>query len=354
MAAFDDVGACCSLKSCGRQDFLPISCDFCKQQFCQDHFRPEMHECEKYKTESQTYCPPCPSASVEQASLRCAAPGCKESMASHNRVRCQVCHQDTCLKHRYETDHPCQRLDDLVKAALVRAAQEVPAAERAQVKETLLKVFGNILNNPGNEKFRSLKKANALVKERLRHPSCIALLKLCRFEDREDVYVCPSAVDLTPMRKTVAALQRVGDAGSSESGGSGVRIVNGVIQRSAPPAQPAEPQGKAGGKGAATVPPAAANTHAADSRAKAPSGGYPAPAKKAADKPGGFERRGLSSQQVHQAQEDALRKAREERKEKYKLEGDGASSSQPAKAAPKAAGTSNSTESNNSSDCTVQ
>lgn len=353
MAAFDDVGAHCSLRSCGQQDFLPISCEYCKKPFCKDHFRPEAHDCEKYLPDSQTYCPPCPSAAAERAPLRCATPGCKETLASHNRVRCQRCHQETCLKHRYEADHPCQRIDDLVKAALIRAAEEVPAAERNQVQETLQKVFGNILTNPGNEKFRSLKKANTLVKDRLKHSSCVALLRLCGFEDRGEAYVCPVTADLTAMRKTVSALQLttyVPPPQVTESSSSGVRIVNGVIQRSAPPAQPAViAQGKAkpSSAGVATAAAAAAATDKSEVRAP---GGYPA--KKAAPKSvPGFERRGLSGQQVHKEQEEALRKAREERKERYKLEGEDSGAPFP-KAQSKAPGSGS--DSNSSSDCTVQ
>ena len=42
------VGRQCSHQSCMLVDFLPIKCLHCSAPFCQDHFLPESHSCEKW------------------------------------------------------------------------------------------------------------------------------------------------------------------------------------------------------------------------------------------------------------------------------------------------------------------
>ena len=44
-----NIGEQCSEKSCMTVDFLPFKCQYCKESFCSDHFRPEGHKCEKYE-----------------------------------------------------------------------------------------------------------------------------------------------------------------------------------------------------------------------------------------------------------------------------------------------------------------
>eukprot|EP00434_Breviolum_minutum_P021617 symbB.v1.2.019080.t1/scaffold1547.1/size112433/1 len=97
--------------------------------------------------------------------------------------------------------------------------------EFAEAVRTLSKVFGNILSQPTNEKYRSLRKDNAVVKEKLKHPSCVASLQLCGFVEDGDFYVCPESSDLTTMRRVSAILKAVPL--------DGVRIVDGVITRPA-------------------------------------------------------------------------------------------------------------------------
>eukprot|EP00928_Gymnodinium_smaydae_P038219 TRINITY_DN26404_c0_g1_i1.p1 TRINITY_DN26404_c0_g1~~TRINITY_DN26404_c0_g1_i1.p1 ORF type:complete len:339 (+),score=64.36 TRINITY_DN26404_c0_g1_i1:32-1048(+) len=309
MAAFNDVGEICSLVSCAKQDFLPFKCSQCEKKFCKDHFMPEAHSCEGASVQTvQT------AISGSAQTRRCGAAGCRELLGPSNTVVCQRCRQEVCLRHRYEGDHQCMSLDEVVRAALLRAAEEIPTEERAAIRETLLKVFRNVLENPGNEKFRSLKKANALVRERLKHPASVAILRLCGFEDVGESYTCSPVADLTAMRKMVAALQAAEQSSATPAAqaprpaGSGTRIVNGVIQRtpttngyaaaSAPSCAPAAPAA------AAEVPIVAT-----------------AAAKRPAIKPLGaatFERRGASAEQTRKEQEDALREARAAQKQRYK------------------------------------
>lgn len=42
------VGKQCSEASCHLVDFLPTKCDHCHEAFCQDHYRPDTHNCKKW------------------------------------------------------------------------------------------------------------------------------------------------------------------------------------------------------------------------------------------------------------------------------------------------------------------
>jgi len=129
-----------------------------------------------------------------------------------------------------------------VDAALRHAQSEMAPKDFRNAHSTLLKVSNNILSEPGNEKYRTLKKSNAIVQEKLCHPACIEALRLCGFSDVDEAYVCRSAADLSVMRRMSAAL-RAGSLQSSQQGSAaaglaapvstwsagGRRIVNGVI-----------------------------------------------------------------------------------------------------------------------------
>jgi hypothetical protein len=43
-----DIGQRCSLSTCNLVDFLPIKCLHCKAPYCQEHFQPDKHTCEKW------------------------------------------------------------------------------------------------------------------------------------------------------------------------------------------------------------------------------------------------------------------------------------------------------------------
>lgn len=245
------------------------------------------------------------------------------------------------MKHRFENDHPCVPLEVMVSQALSKARQDMSREGYAEAHATLLKVFGNILKEPTNEKFRSLKKENAVVKQKLNHPACIQALLTCGFEDRGDVYVCRSAVDFNMMRQMQIALQKnqPGQApqqiGSAPSG-QGTRLVNGVIIREAPAPAPA-------------VKAVAKNSQPLAESASVPksSGGYAAPKHKSARD---FESRSKREQQ-EQAQREALEEARRLQKDRYKT---GADAPQAAFKAPVTPATSGSQNQNSTSDCVMQ
>mmetsp|Transcript_37799 Transcript_37799/g.112840 ORF Transcript_37799/g.112840 Transcript_37799/m.112840 type:complete len:480 (-) Transcript_37799:122-1561(-) len=85
---------------------------------------------------------------------------------------------------------------------------EVPPEQASEVYTTLAKVFGNILRNPCDDKFRTLRKNNKLVAGSLgTSMSAVSLLCLVGFEDEEDVFHCPMTADLEQMRAANAVLQ---------------------------------------------------------------------------------------------------------------------------------------------------
>ncbi|CAJ1343750.1 unnamed protein product, partial [Effrenium voratum] len=108
---------------------------------------------------------------------------------ARNRLQCQRCGQAVCIHHRFEDQHPCVDLQVAVREALAAAQQSLRPEEFGEAVRTLTKVFGNILSEPKNAKFRSLRKGNAVVKEKLKHPACLAALTMCGFVDDGECYV---------------------------------------------------------------------------------------------------------------------------------------------------------------------
>ncbi|CAK9081963.1 AN1-type zinc finger protein 1 (Zinc finger AN1-type-containing protein 1) [Durusdinium trenchii] len=307
MAAFSDVGAVCSVPSCGQQDFLPTTCFACKRPFCKDHYRAELHGCEA-SSESVLLEVPSPKRT---SGASCAAPGCKEQISVHNGLQCARCGQVVCVHHRFEDQHPCVDLEAAVKKALAEAQSSLRPEEFSEAVRTLTKIFDNILSQPKNAKFRSLRKENAVVKEKLKHPSCLASLRLCGFVEDADVFVCPDSVDLSTMRRVCTQLKldhddqwahqerHKGHPGDQEAVplSEGVRLVDGVIVR--PPK--VEAQG---------APVQSRGYSDISSRSAPAGGGKQRPTKSAFD----FQRRERNTQQ---AQMDDLQELRRQRKEQY-------------------------------------
>eukprot|EP00927_Polykrikos_kofoidii_P005277 TRINITY_DN1209_c0_g1_i1.p1 TRINITY_DN1209_c0_g1~~TRINITY_DN1209_c0_g1_i1.p1 ORF type:complete len:379 (+),score=68.12 TRINITY_DN1209_c0_g1_i1:73-1137(+) len=324
MTAFADVGATCAEASCGRQVAI---CPRCKSAIPITAVGDELPE---HVCKSQVEGP---------CVRRCAGKGCKEALSMHNTVNCWRCRQDVCIKHRFEDAHDCVSIDDVVKAALVRAQQEMTTAEFEMAQKTLLKVFGNILAEPGNEKFRTLKKANTVVQEKLRHSTCQEALRLSGFHDVGEAFVCRPNADLGVMRQMTAVLKTyrpeaarsAGTASTSAvptrasstatpAAASGTRLLDGVIVRT-PPRQVQE--AKPSATSAHSVP-------AASTAAKVPP---PVPGT-GGQKPRSafdFEKRGDREKSL-QVQEAQLAEARRQQKERYQTGGAADSTNQHSKA----------------------
>nr|CEL69039.1 TPA: nnucleoredoxin, putative [Neospora caninum Liverpool] len=74
---------------------------------------------------------------------------------------------------------------------------------------TVVKIVNNILNNPGDPKYLSLKKNNASVQARLGNRNFIKILKLAGFQETPDAYKCsecPDTAKLRDVRDVVSSL----------------------------------------------------------------------------------------------------------------------------------------------------
>jgi len=289
------------------------------------------------------------SATEQNIAKKCSAPGCKEILAEHNRFHCLQCDQYLCIRHRCEEDHKCVTLAEAFTSILAAAQAELSSAQVAEAQKTLGKVFGNILREPANEKFRTLKKANPVVADKLKHPACLRALQMGGFRDNGEAYVCELSTDLSCMRQINTLLDKVSCApvakavGASSapatSGGSGrTRLVNGVIVREpAPPEEPLQPK---------PVTTAAAAALSRGAPAPAPST-TPAPvpvaqpsAAKHKATARDFQRRTDREASI-QSQQTALQDIRRQQREKYAQDGAAPAAGAPApKAAPAAAGKS--------------
>jgi len=164
MAVLSDAGVHCSVATCGQRDFLPFTCDCCKQVFCLDHFRYEAHNCKQAagKDNRVLVCPLCqqgvklvqgedPNLTWERhmrqgcaggagtggagKKNRCPVKGCKEELTFSNRVQCGKCGLATCLKHRFEEDHQCAGAGSRAPTAAPILADVRSASARQQQQQ---------------------------------------------------------------------------------------------------------------------------------------------------------------------------------------------------------------------------
>ncbi|XP_060554875.1 AN1-type zinc finger protein 2A-like isoform X2 [Ruditapes philippinarum] len=133
---FPHIGKHCFQKDCKQLDFLPMKCDACSEIFCNDHIHYNTHSCpDSYKKDNQVpVCPLCnkpiplkkgelPDTVVgrhidsdcqsdpakERRKVytnKCSMKGCK--VKELIPVKCDKCHKNYCLRHRFEDDHDCQ------------------------------------------------------------------------------------------------------------------------------------------------------------------------------------------------------------------------------------------------------
>ncbi|KAK3846779.1 MAG: hypothetical protein J3R72DRAFT_395750 [Linnemannia gamsii] len=178
------IGKHCSDSTCSQLDFLPFTCQYCKQIYCQDHWRLEGHTCPNKEAASQQdqrvpICPLCdkpvPVKRGEDPNLRmeqhiaagcpepatttskpiytnsCNAKGCKSR--SMIPIVCQSCRLNYCLKHRLEADHAC--------APPSRPAGNGNRNGNANGQQAAKKPNGTASNNNNNNSNWSTKAANA-------------------------------------------------------------------------------------------------------------------------------------------------------------------------------------------------
>ncbi|XP_011078901.1 zinc finger AN1 and C2H2 domain-containing stress-associated protein 16 [Sesamum indicum] len=133
--AIPNLGKHCSVDDCRQIDFLPFTCDCCRQIYCLEHRSYSRHQCIKAKECNVTVviCPLCakgvrlipeedpnitweshvdvecdPSNYDKVTKKRtCPVPGCRGILTFSNTIKCRDCSVDHCLKHRFGPDHNC-------------------------------------------------------------------------------------------------------------------------------------------------------------------------------------------------------------------------------------------------------
>lgn len=100
---FADVGCHCQYPQCGRQDFLPFHCEYCKKSYCLAHKDYSSHECPDYKDPSVIYQPK--KKKKKSTRHRCCFENCKNT--NMVPINCMKCHKNYCLDHRYAETHNC-------------------------------------------------------------------------------------------------------------------------------------------------------------------------------------------------------------------------------------------------------
>ncbi|XP_068641004.1 zinc finger AN1 domain-containing stress-associated protein 12 [Aristolochia californica] len=132
--AFPDLGEHCQESSCNQLDFLPFRCDGCQKVFCLEHRSYKSHECTKANPNDRTVvvCEIC-SVSVERQGNEkdeiilerhaksgdcdpskkkkpvCPVKRCKQVLTFSNSITCKDCHIKVCLRHRFPSDHGCNK-----------------------------------------------------------------------------------------------------------------------------------------------------------------------------------------------------------------------------------------------------
>lgn len=132
---FEHVGQHCAVSSCKQRDFLPFTCDICKEAFCGDHRTYTAHGCsgafskdrtsidcplckksilltkadnpdEIWESHFNNNCNPASSAAVSKVKV-CARPGCRTVLSISNTVICGKCNKTVCLAHKILEEHDC-------------------------------------------------------------------------------------------------------------------------------------------------------------------------------------------------------------------------------------------------------
>lgn len=193
------------------------------------------------------------TASAKKSAEICPAEGCKTKMTTMNSVVCSECKSKVCLKHRFEDQHPCReskaqwlsrlgsaasrpastygsgttggttgvpaattkplgRLVENVANADARPEPEASGASAAELLQlrkslggaveqqemclqTLRKLLSNVAKEPGESKFRKVRRENKAIKEKILDvPGGEDFMKALGFQENGDVLELPPSV----------------------------------------------------------------------------------------------------------------------------------------------------------------
>ncbi|KAL1925373.1 uncharacterized protein VTP21DRAFT_256 [Calcarisporiella thermophila] len=150
---FPELGKHCAHSDCNQLDFLPYSCKYCKQSFCQDHWKALDHNCPEY-TPFDVRVPVCPicdqpvpinrgedpnikmnrhisdgcpptshssptstsgngnGSNASKKSNHCSFRNCRTRVLVP--IVCSKCQLSFCVKHRLYSDHNCAANDSTI------------------------------------------------------------------------------------------------------------------------------------------------------------------------------------------------------------------------------------------------
>ncbi|KAF0690449.1 Aste57867_18181 [Aphanomyces stellatus] len=185
-----DIGEHCSKPGCNQKDFLPFACDCCEGVFCLEHRTYTAHACTNagskdsraitcplcratipltndqdvnhvFDQHTRTNCNPDKYNEKKKAKARCEAENCREVLTASNTVQCNACRKKVCLKHRFESDHQCERLRHVpqVRPPPPSSSSAATLSVTAQMQGRLTAV-GNSVSSSMSRLVDSAKKAS--------------------------------------------------------------------------------------------------------------------------------------------------------------------------------------------------
>lgn len=125
-ADLEAIGAHCQFPYCHQLDFLPFRCDSCKSTFCLDHRSELAHQCthagawaKNRRKNSEGIASSGGLSSTPGlpglAPTQCSEAQCKTviNTIQNTGSRCDNCHRQYCLKHRFREAHSCNTISPL-------------------------------------------------------------------------------------------------------------------------------------------------------------------------------------------------------------------------------------------------
>jgi predicted nucleic acid binding AN1-type Zn finger protein len=106
------IGQHCSFQTCNRLDFLPVKCDLCLALFCKEHYSVTNHSCPNYDELSQKSSEK--GKTLEPIQFhQCKFESCEQKEMVP--ISCEFCKLNFCLKHRLVVDHNCTARSEPIK-----------------------------------------------------------------------------------------------------------------------------------------------------------------------------------------------------------------------------------------------
>ncbi|KAG8917363.1 hypothetical protein FRC01_002502 [Tulasnella sp. 417] len=197
------IGQQCSHPACSLVDFLPIKCQHCTKPYCSDHFKPDVHSCDKFDPAKHDRiapaCPFCqkpvafaagvdPNIAMENhfetsctvvasggligmrakaggagagASPRCARAKCSKVLVAP--IRCTACSQQFCAEHRFPSNHKCVTGAASASASNSSSSRASPAPAPVATTATMSSSLADSATARKNAALAAMNRAKASV-----------------------------------------------------------------------------------------------------------------------------------------------------------------------------------------------